>query len=434
MANMHDLTKEHAIERGILVGLALLGISLDEAQDTLDELGLLADTAGVDVAVQVLQERQRRDPAYFIGRGKAEELVEQVAEYDAQVVIFDEDLSPAQTRNLETLLEVKIIDRSRLILDIFASRARTREAQTQVELAQLIYMLPRLTRQWTHLSRQAGGTGGTGGVGTRGPGETQLEVDRRATNRRITILKQALDRIARQRAIARKQRTDIFRAALVGYTNAGKSTLMRALSGADVLIEDRLFATLDSTTRRVSLGYNRDILLSDTVGFIKKLPHHLIASFHSTLEEAIEADLLLHVVDVSHPACEEHIATVIEVLGELGVADRPTMLVFNKNDLLDDRTRREYLKATYPDAVWLSAETGEGLEDLRWAIYNYLEGDRLTLVVQIPQREGKLLSELYRIGEILHTDYKGNDVLMEVKLSQHNARRLLPNGRYQSLC
>ena len=434
MANMHDLTKEHALERGILVGLALPGISLDEAQDTLDELGLLADTAGVDVVVQVLQERRRRDPAYLIGRGKAEELVEQIAECDAQAVIFDEDLSPAQTRNLETLLEVKIIDRSRLILDIFASRARTREAQTQVELAQLIYMLPRLTRQWTHLSRQAGGTGGTGGVGTRGPGETQLEVDRRATNRRITILKQALGRIAMQRAIARKQRTDIFRAALVGYTNAGKSTLMRALSGADVLIEDRLFATLDSTTRRVSLGYNRDILLSDTVGFIKKLPHHLIASFHSTLEEAIEADLLLHVVDVSHPACEEHIATVIEVLGELGVADRPTMLVFNKNDLLDDRTRRKYLMATYPDAVWLSAETGEGLKDLRWAIYNYLEGDRLTLVVQIPQHEGKLLSELYRIGEILHTDYKGNDVLMEVKLSQHNAQRLLPNGRYQSLC
>ena len=434
MANMYDITKEHAIERGILVGLALPGVSLDEAQDTLDELGLLADTAGVDVAVQVIQERRQRDSAYLIGRGKAEELVEQVAEYNAQVVIFDEDLSPAQTRNLETLLEVKIIDRSRLILDIFASRARTREAQTQVELAQLIYMLPRLTRQWTHLSRQAGGTGGTGGVGTRGPGETQLEVDRRATNRRITILKHALDRIARQRAVARKQRIDIFRTALVGYTNAGKSTLMRALSGADVLIEDRLFATLDSTTRRVSLGYNRDILLSDTVGFIKKLPHHLIASFHSTLEEAIEADLLLHVVDVSHPACEEHIATVIEVLGELDVADRPTMMVFNKNDLLDDQTRREYLIATYPDAVWLSAETGEGLKGLRWAIYNHLEGDRLTLVVQIPQREGKLLSELYRIGEILHTDYKGNDVLMEVKLSQHNAQRLLPNGRYQSLC
>ena len=219
---MYDITKEHAVERGILVGLALPGVSLGEAQDTLDELGLLADTAGVDVAVQVLQERGRRDPAYLIGRGKAEELAEQVADHHAQVVIFDEDLSPAQTRNLETLLEVKIIDRSRLILDIFASRARTREAQTQVELAQLIYMLPRLTRQWTHLSRQAGGTGGTGGVGTRGPGETQLEVDRRATNRRITILKQALDRIARQRAVARKQRTDIFRAALVRLYQCGQ--------------------------------------------------------------------------------------------------------------------------------------------------------------------------------------------------------------------
>ncbi len=427
---MHDLQKtEHVPERGILVGLALPGTSLGEARDTLDELGLLADTAGVDVAVQVLQERQHMDPAYLIGRGKAEELVQRVAEHHAQVVIFDEDLSPAQTRNLETLLQVKIIDRSRLILDIFASRAKTREAQTQVELAQLIYMLPRLTRQWTHLSRQAGGTGG---VGTRGPGETQLEVDRRATHRRITTLKRALARIARQRAVARKQRAASFRAALVGYTNAGKSTLMRALSGADVLIENRLFATLDSTTRRVSLGYNRDMLLSDTVGFIKKLPHHLVASFRSTLEEAIEADLLLHVVDASHPACEEHLATVVEVLGELNAAESPAMMVFNKSDLLGDRARRDYLTATYPDAVWISAETGDGLNDLRRALYNHLEDDRLTLAVQIPQREGKLLSELYRIGEILHTDYEGNDVFMEVKLSQHHAQRLLPHGHYQT--
>ena len=351
-----------------------------------------------------------------------------VKEHDAQAVIFDDDLSPAQTRNLETLIEVKIIDRSRLILDIFASRAETREAQTQVELAQLIYMLPRLTRQWTHLSRQAGGTGG-GGVGTRGPGETQLEVDRRATRYRIAILKQALARISRQRAIARKQRGDIFQAALVGYTNAGKSTLMRALSGADVFIENRLFATLDSTTRRVSLGYNRDILLSDTVGFIKKLPHHLVASFRSTLEETIEANLLLHIIDANHATCEEQMTTVTEVLGELEVADNPTMLVFNKSDLIKNETR-EYLENQYPEAVWVSAHTGEGLDDLRWAIYNYLEGERITLNVQIPQYEGKLLSELYRIGEILHTDYQGNDVLLEIKLSQQNAQRLLPNGRY----
>ena len=288
-----------------------------------------------------------------------------------------------------------------------------------------------MTRQWTHLSRQAGGTGGTGGVGTRGPGETQLEVDRRTTHRRIIVLKHALARIAKQREIARKQRADLFRAALVGYTNAGKSTLMRALSGADVFIENRLFATLDSTTRRVSLGYNRDMLLSDTVGFIKKLPHHLVASFHSTLEEAIGADLMLHIVDANHPSCEEHMSTVVAVLGELNVADRPTMMVFNKSDLLRDPARRAHLATTYPDAIWISAETGDGLDDLRWAIYNHLEGDRLTLQVQIPQREGKLLSELYRIGEILHMDYKGNDVFMEVKLSQHNARRLLPQGRYQ---
>ncbi|MDP6042199.1 MAG: GTPase HflX [Candidatus Latescibacteria bacterium] len=425
---MYDIQTENASERGLIVGLVLPDVSLREAQDTLDELTLLADTAGVEVVEQVLQERQQIEPAYFIGRGKAEEIAEWVKEHNVQAVIFDDDLSPAQTRNLETMIEVKIIDRSRLILDIFASRAKTREAQTQVELAQLVYMLPRLTRQWTHLSRQAGGTGG-GGVGTRGPGETQLEVDRRATRYRITILKQALARISKQRAIARKQRGDIFQAALVGYTNAGKSTLMRALSGADVFIENRLFATLDSTTRRISLGYNREILLSDTVGFIKKLPHHLIASFRSTLEEAIEANLLLHVVDASHSACEEHMTTVTEVLSELEVADNPTMLVFNKSDLIERETRA-YLTHQYPEAVWVSAHTGEGLDDLRWAIYNHLEGDRIILNVQIPQHEGKLLSELYRVGEILHTDYQDNDVLLEIKLSQQNAQRLLPNERY----
>ena len=285
---MHETNADTKTERGIVVGLVLSNMDAQDAQDTLDELALLADTAGVEIIHQITQERNHTDATYLIGSGKAQELAEAVEELDAKVVIFDDDLSPAQTRNLETLVGVKIVDRSRLILDIFASRAQTREAQTQVELAQLIYMLPRLTRQWTHLSRQAG-TGG-GGVGTRGPGETQLEVDRRATRYRIEILRKALKRIAKQRAVARKQRTNIFQAALVGYTNAGKSTLMRALSGADVFIEDRLFATLDSTTRKISLGYNRDILISDTVGFIKKLPHHLVASFRSTLEEAIEAN------------------------------------------------------------------------------------------------------------------------------------------------
>ena len=428
---MYEIQAEQAPESGILVGLALPDVSIRETEDTLSELALLAETAGVIVVDQVIQERNAIDPAYLIGRGKADEIAQRVEERNAQVVLFDDDLSPAQTRNLESLIGVKIIDRSRLILDIFASRAQTREAQTQVELAQLIYMLPRLTRQWTHLSRQAGSAGG-GGVGTRGPGETQLEVDRRATRYRISILKQALARIAKQRAVARKQRGDTFRAALVGYTNAGKSSLMRALSGADVLIENRLFATLDSTTRRVSLGYNRDILLSDTVGFIKKLPHHLVASFRSTLEEAIEADVLLHVVDASHPACEEHITTVLSVLEELGVADSPMKMVFNKIDLLPDDAARERLEAHDPDGIWVSAQTGEGLEGLTWAIYSHLEGERVTLNVQIPQHEGKLLSELYRVGEVLQTNYEDNDVLMEVKLSQLHAQKLLPNGRYQT--
>lgn len=425
---MHEITSENISERGIVVGLILPDIEFVNAEDTLDELALLADTAGVEVVHRVLQERHNIDPAYHIGRGKAAELIDIVKEHDAQVVIFDDDLSPAQTRNLETLIGVKIIDRSRLILDIFASRAQTREAQTQVELAQLIYMLPRLTRQWTHLSRQAG-TGG-GGVGTRGPGETQLEVDRRATRYRIDILKKALKRIAKQRAVARKQRNNIFQAALVGYTNAGKSTMMRALSGAEVFIENRLFATLDSTTRKVSLGYNRDILLSDTVGFIKKLPHHLVASFRSTLEEAIEADLLLHVVDASHPACHEHIATVNAVLEELGVAENPVKMVFNKIDLLKDMDQKAVLENDYPDSIWVSAQTGENIEDLKWAIYNHLEGERVTLNVQIPQSEGKLLSELHRVGEILHTAYEGNDVILEIKLNQNNAQRLLPNNLY----
>lgn len=426
---MHDLQKQNSPELVILVGLVLPGGSLFETGETLDELALLADTARVKVADRLIQERDGIDSAYLIGRGKADELVALIQQHQAQVVIFDDDLSPAQTRNLETLTGVKIIDRSRLILDIFASRAKTHEAQTQVELAQLIYMLPRLTRQWTHLSRQAGGTGG--GVGTRGPGETQLEVDRRATRHRIGALKHELVRITRQRITARKRRRDTFQAALVGYTNAGKSTLMRALSGADVLIENRLFATIDSTTRRVSLGYNREILLSDTVGFIKKLPHHLIASFRSTLEETTGADLLLHVIDASHPACEEHIATVIAVLDELGVADTPQKMVFNKIDLINNDATRHHLQTEYPDAIWISAQTGEGLDALKWAIYTHLEGDRITLNLQIPQGEGKLLSELYRIGEVLHTAYENNDVLMEIKLNRHCAQRLLPNGRYQ---
>ena len=423
---------EQAPERALLVGLAFPGFSRQEVQETLDELELLADTAGACVVGRTLQERDGIDRAFFVGRGKAEWIAQEVKDQKVDMVIFDDDLSPAQTRNLEGLIEAKIIDRSRLILDIFAGRAKTREAQTQVELAQLEYMLPRLTRQWTHLSRQAGHGGTTGGIGTRGPGETQLEVDRRAVRNRIAALKQALERISRRREVGRKGRSDAYCAAMVGYTNAGKSTLMRALSGADVLVENRLFATLDSTTRRVSLGYNREIFLTDTVGFIRKLPHHLVASFRSTLEETVEADLLVHMVDVSHPACQEHITTVFQVLEELNIQETPMLMVFNKVDCLDNAGMRAYLEDEYPDGVWISALTGEGLDVLKQAIYNRLEGDRVTLDLQIPQAEGRLISELHRVGEILSTRYEGNDVLLKVKLSNQNALRLLPNGRYRA--
>lgn len=412
------------------MGVALPGTSRSAVDDTLDELALLADTAGAEVIDRAIQERPRFDPAHFVGRGKVDEIKERVEELKIDVVIFDDDLSPAQTRNLETLIDRKIIDRSRLILDIFSSRAQTREAQTQVELAQLTYMLPRLTRQWTHLSRQAGGGGASGGIGTRGPGETQLEVDRRATRSRITALERALDKIVKQRDVGRQGRSGLFSAALVGYTNAGKSTLLRALSGADVFIEDRLFATLDSTTRRVHLGYNRDILLTDTVGFIRKLPHHLIASFRSTLEEAVSADLLLHVVDGGYAHCDEQIETVFEVLTELGIQDRPTLMVFNKLDTVDDVAHGERLASDFPDAVWISAQTGEGLDQLKYAIYQRLEGTRVTLDLNVPQAEGKLLSDLHRVGEVISTQYQGNNVLLTVKLSEENAQRLVPNGRF----
>lgn len=428
---MFETKTEQVSERVILVGLVLPSTPYTEVKETLSELALLADTAGAIILDQLLQHRGTIDSTYFIGRGMAETLALKAKEMDVQAIIFDEDLSPAQTRNLENLIEVKIIDRSRLILDIFAGRAKSREAQTQVELAQLSYMLPRLPRQWTHLSRQAGGGGASGGIGIRGPGETQLEVDRRATRNRISVLKRALNRISRQRTVSRKRGTNAFRVALVGYTNAGKSTLMNALSGANVRVENQLFATLDSTTRKVSLGYNRQILLTDTVGFIKKLPHHLIASFQSTLEETTQADLLLHVVDVGHPCCSEQIATVFDVLNELEIANKPLLMVFNKIDCLQDKNLQRSLATDYPEAIWISAKTGAGLKDLTFTIFSRLEGDRIVLKLQIPQSKGKLLSELYRLGEILSIEYENNEVLFEIKISRQNAHRLLPNGQHQ---
>jgi GTP-binding protein HflX len=313
--------------------------------------------------------RQRRDsihPGSFLSRGKLEQVKTRVETGDVDLIIFDDDLSPAQVRNLEKKLEKKVVDRSELILAIFAEHARTRESRLQVELAQLEYLLPRLTRMWGHLSRQQGG------IGTRGPGETQLEVDRRRVREKIAILKRKLEEVDRERQVQREKRRTHHRTALVGYTNAGKSTLMNALTGAGVVVEDKLFATLDATTRRLRFPDGRLTLLTDTVGFIRKLPHHLVAAFRSTLQEVVEADLLLHVIDAATPAAVEQIAEVDRVLTELRIGDKPRMLILNKADAAGE-TEILGLKARYDGAVVCSAERREGLDGVRGGILLQVE-------------------------------------------------------------
>jgi GTP-binding protein HflX len=354
---MVDIWNPPRKERALLVGHAARDGS--DLPRSLAELALLADTAGADVHGMVIQRRGRISPKSFIGKGKLEELREAAGDQEADVVIFNDDLSPPQVRNLEKSLDLKVVDRSELILDIFARRARTRESRLQVELAQLQYQLPRLTGMWKHLERQAGG------IGTRGPGETQLEVDRRRVRERIAILRRQLEGVERERETQRRRRRGEFRAALVGYTNAGKSTLFNALTRADVFVENRLFATLDATTRQMVSADRTVALLTDTVGFIRKLPHHLVASFHSTLVEAIEADLLLHVVDVADADFTRQITAVEQVLDGLLDMPRPTQLVFNKCDLVKDPDALAGVRAQHPGAAFVSAITGEGLEALR---------------------------------------------------------------------
>ncbi len=357
MKALHQVVNPPRAERAVLVGHG--GRNGVFMKRSLEELARLADTAGAVVMDTVTQKRGTIHPATFIGKGKLEELKAQAEAADADTVIFDDDLSPAQMRNLEKALGRKVVDRSELILDIFARRARTREARLQVLLAQLEYTLPRLTGMWKHLERQAGG------IGTRGPGETQLETDRRIVRERIARLKKELQSVERERETQRRRRRREFRAAVVGYTNAGKSTLFNALTRSNVFVEDRLFATLDSTTRQLVSPTRQVVLLTDTVGFIRKLPHHLVASFHSTLVEAIEADLLLHVVDAGDPHFRRQISAVEEVLEKIIETPRPTTLVFNKIDLITDPDVIAGLRVEYPGSFAVSGKSGEGLDALR---------------------------------------------------------------------
>ena len=415
----------------MLVGVVTPGHSRWDVQDSLNELEQLADTAGADVTDRLTQSLSQVSAATYIGKGKVSELKGLVAARKSDLVIFDDDLSPVQLRNLEKALGCKLVDRSGLILDIFARRAKTAVAKTQVELAQLDYLRTRLTRQWTHLSRQKGG------IGTKGPGETQIETDRRLIGDRIATLASRLERIERQRATQRKGRAEHTRVSLVGYTNAGKSTLMNTLAGADVLAEDRLFATLDATTRLVGLDANKEVLLSDTVGFIRKLPHKLIESFKSTLDELRESDLLLHVIDATHPRFEDHIEVVNQTLKELGALDKPTLQVFNKVDDLEEHGLLAALQNEYPNAAFVSALRGIGLEELKQRLVAKIEEDFVERVACVPVREAKAIAYIHRVADVLSEEYtyaqSGGDgaapqavAHLHFRIAQHHDRELEP--------
>ena len=392
----------------------------------LSELARLADTAGAIVVGEVTQQLDRPVPSTFLGKGKVEELRERIGESSASLVIFDEELTPAQGKNLEEATGTRVVDRAELILDIFATRARSREAKLQVELAQLEYMLPRLTRMWTHLEKFRGG------IGVRGPGETQLETDRRLINKRIKTIRERLDEVQRSREVQRQGRKSEFRVALVGYTNAGKSSILRTLSGAaDVHVEDRLFATLDPLTREVDLGEHGRVLLTDTVGFIRKLPHHLVASFRATLEEAGEADLLLHVIDASHPAWEEQRAVVQQVLAELELHHQPVLNVFNKVDALDPEqlaALQDRVMPLAPSSVFVSALHEEQIEPLRRALIHALSGTRRLLEVRLRLGDGAMLAELHREGEVLDQRVDGEELLVRARGGMELVARLRLGG------
>jgi GTP-binding protein HflX len=403
-------------ERALLVGLELPTDNADGAQESLTELARLADTAGAAVVGTAWQKRARPDAAYFVGRGKAEELAEVAAELGADLLLIDHDLSPAQARNLESLTGLKVLDRTQLILDIFARRARSREGKLQVELAQLQYLLPRLTGRGTDLSRLGGG------IGTRGPGETKLETDRRRIRKRIADLQRELAAVRRQRALLRRSRkaVPVPLVALVGYTNAGKSSLLNALTGAEVFVEDRLFATLDPTSRQLRLPNNELIVVTDTVGFIRNLPHHLVAAFRATLEEALEADLLLHVVDYSHPAHAAQVQTVDRVLADLGAGEKPRLMVYNKIDLLNPEARG----LAGPGEVFVSARTGEGLDALKEALAFALADRRVRERFFIPYAQSQLVALLHAHGRVLAAEHGPDGVDLEAELPVVWARRI----------
>ena len=408
-------------ENAILVGLGTGRATREKVEEHLDELEMLADTAGANTVFKITQERARPDSAFFIGKGKAEEIAQLAELNEINLIIFDDDLNPTQVRNLEKLFNKKIVDRSGLILDIFASHARTREAKVQVELAQLQYMLPRLTRAWTHLSKQYGG------IGTKGPGETQIETDRRIIRDRISKLKDKLDKIESQQKTKSSSREDFLKASMVGYTNAGKSTLINLLTGAGVLAENKLFATLDSTTRSFEIEADKKILVSDTVGFIRKLPPHLVASFKSTLNVVRDADLILHVIDVSHPAFEDHIEVVDETIKELGADKKLQIKIFNKVDAIEDKSTIDYVLNKYEHSILISAEKGINIARLNQMLLDIYERNFIEKTIELDVSQTKLISQIHSIADVLSVNYEENKAFIKYRTDA------IGNGKIMSL-
>lgn len=427
-------------ERAMLIAVQTRNLSRELVEEHLSELEELADTAGADSIFKIIQSKTSIDPAFYIGKGKAEELAALVELNEIDLVISDDDLTPVQVRNLERLFNRKIIDRSGLILDIFALRAKTKEAKTQVELAQLEYLLPRLTRAWTHLSKQYGG------IGTKGPGETQIETDRRMIRTRISHLKEKLKEIESQRQTQSKGRKDFIRISVAGYTNAGKSTLFNLLTKADVFAEDKLFATLDSTTRSISFsslasatrlgaGASRSqkrsggagkekILMSDTVGFIRKLPAHLVASFKSTLNEVRDSDIILHLIDLSHPYYEDHLKVVEETLKDYGSEHKKEIRVFNKVDLVDDKSKIEYVRNNYPGSVVISAKKGINISSLIKTIENTVKDSFVEEELTLGIEQTKLASQIHDLAEVTSVKYNHDTVVFKFRANKENSEKI----------
>ena len=420
-----DRTEIRKSENAFLVGVSHGDQTTEVVKEHLSELKMLAETAGAKVVGQITQKLRKINPQYFIGKGKALQIIEQAKILKVKLIIFDDELNPGQVKNFLRLAKnIKIIDRNGLILDIFRKHAQTREAKTQVELAQLEYILPRLTRQWSHLERQMGGIGTLAGMG-----ESQIEVDRRLIRQRISKLKKNLTYIEKERQTQSKRRKDEYRVALVGYTNAGKSTLMRALSGEDVLIQDQLFATLDTTIRKVQLDKYHSILLSDTVGFIRKLPHDLVASFRSTLLEVLESNLILVVLDAASDQVSEHLKTIGEVLKELGAERYEALTVLNKIDLISENGKMNYLKRKYPDAIMVSAKDQLRLDRLIVEMIKSMNADYETVEITFSYEQGKELAKAQENVEVLERHYQNDSIRLKIKGRRNRVKQII--NQYQ---